>query len=189
MFGVPVTNDRCVYQSVTEQKRCLLVMYNINLYVSSTILNIRMMSHERHVVSNYRSFDYLFNSLCEPIPTKHHNPHYWSFVTGIHRWPVHSLQRTSNAEKASIWWRHHDMAWYRKNIGNNETPKEFESNTANFASSYACWWSSRKGHQDMWRASFIPIYWGDTWASRLKISLARNTRYNLLIQVAFVVSG
>ena len=30
-----------------------------------------------------------------------------AFVWGIHRWPVNSPQRASNAENVSIWWRHH----------------------------------------------------------------------------------
>ena len=37
-------------------------------------------------------------------------------MRGIHRWPVNSPQKASNAENASIWWRHHDMdlaVWQR----------------------------------------------------------------------------
>ena len=47
-------------------------------------------SHEHHVVSNHRSFDCLFHSLCEPTSKKHQNPHYWPFVRAIHRWLVNS---------------------------------------------------------------------------------------------------
>ena len=49
-----------------------------------------MTSLELHVVSNHRSFNYLFNSLCGTTSNKHHSLHYWSFVRGIHRWPVNS---------------------------------------------------------------------------------------------------
>ena len=44
-------------------------------------------THERHVVSNHRSSDCLFTSLCGPISKKHY---YWSFVRGIHQWPVNT---------------------------------------------------------------------------------------------------
>ena len=63
-----------------------------------------MTSHERHVVSNHRSFDCLFNSLCGPTSKSallalcvENSP-----VTG--EFPAH---RASNAEKVSSWWRHH----------------------------------------------------------------------------------
>ena len=51
---------------------------------------ITMTSHERHVVSNHRSIDCLFNRLCGPTSKKHQNPHYRLFVNGIHWWPVNS---------------------------------------------------------------------------------------------------
>ena len=54
---------------------------------------IVMTSHERHVVSNHRLFDYLFNSLCGPTSKKHQSLHYWPFVRGIHRWPVNSPRK------------------------------------------------------------------------------------------------
>ena len=31
-----------------------------------------------------------------------------AFVRGIHRWPVNSMHRASNAENVSIGWRHHE---------------------------------------------------------------------------------
>ena len=49
-----------------------------------------MTSHECHVVSNHLSFCCLFNSLCGPTSKKYQCPHYWPFVSGIHRWPVNS---------------------------------------------------------------------------------------------------
>ena len=49
-----------------------------------------MTSHERRVVSNHRSFDCLFYSLCGPTSKRHQNLRYWPFVRGIHRWPVNS---------------------------------------------------------------------------------------------------
>ena len=43
---------------------------------------------------------------------KHQSPASLAFVWGIHRWPVTGeflAQRASNAENASIWWRHHEI--------------------------------------------------------------------------------
>ena len=40
---------------------------------------------------------------------KHHSSASLAFARGIHRWPVNSPQRASNAEKMSIWQRHHDL--------------------------------------------------------------------------------
>ena len=51
---------------------------------------IRVTSNERHVVSDHRPFDWLFNSLCGPTSKKHESPHYWPFVRGIHWWLVTS---------------------------------------------------------------------------------------------------
>ena len=67
---------------------------------------ITMTSDERHLVSNHRSSDCLFNNICAPTTEKHQNPHYWPYVRGIHRWPSEfPAQRASKAEKVSIWWR------------------------------------------------------------------------------------
>ena len=38
---------------------------------------------------------------------KHQSSTSLAFVGGIHRWPVNSPQRASNAENVSIWWRNH----------------------------------------------------------------------------------
>ena len=51
---------------------------------------ITMMSHGRHVVSSHQSFDCLFNSLIGPTSKKHQSPHYWPFLSVIHRWLVNS---------------------------------------------------------------------------------------------------
>ena len=58
---------------------------------SHHVRNITMTPHERHVVSNHRSFVCLFISL--PASKKHQNPRYWPFVRGIHRVPVNSPQK------------------------------------------------------------------------------------------------
>ena len=40
---------------------------------------------------------------------KHYSSASLAFVREIHRWPVNSpSQRASNAENASVWWRHHE---------------------------------------------------------------------------------
>ena len=42
---------------------------------------------------------------------KHQSSVSLAFVRGIHRWPVDSpSQRTSDAEKVSIWWHHHALS-------------------------------------------------------------------------------
>ena len=53
-----------------------------------TAHSITITSHERRVVSNHRSFDCLFNSLCGLKSKRHQSPHHWPFVRGIHRWLV-----------------------------------------------------------------------------------------------------
>ena len=40
---------------------------------------------------------------------KHQSSASLAFVRGIHRWPVNSPTKTSDAENVSIWWRHHVM--------------------------------------------------------------------------------
>ena len=49
-------------------------------------------SRWRHmnVMSNHRSFDCLFNSLCGPTWRKHQSPHFEPFVRGIQQLPVNS---------------------------------------------------------------------------------------------------
>ena len=56
---------------------------------------IAMTSHEHDVVSNHQSFDSLFRSLYGPTSKKH-----WSFVSGIHRWPMNSPHKGPVARKS-----------------------------------------------------------------------------------------
>ena len=52
---------------------------------------------------------------------KHQSSASLAFVRAIHRWPVKfPAQRASNAEKASIWWRHHVML--KKGDGYKRSP-------------------------------------------------------------------
>ena len=44
----------------------------------------------RFMFSNHLPFGCLFNSLSGPISKKHQSFHNWSFVRGIHQWPVNS---------------------------------------------------------------------------------------------------
>ena len=44
---------------------------------------------------------------------KHQSSATLAFVRGIHRSPVISSQMVSNAEKVSIWWRHHDFGFFQ----------------------------------------------------------------------------
>ena len=55
--------------------------------------------YERHEVSNHRSLDCLFNSLCGHPWKKHQSPYYWPFLRGIHRWPVNSPHQRPVARK------------------------------------------------------------------------------------------
>ena len=72
---------------------------------------ITMTSRERNVVPNHRSFHCLFNNVFGSTPKKHQSPHCWPSCMGDS--PVNCeflAQRAINAEKSSIWWRHHMMA-------------------------------------------------------------------------------
>ena len=44
---------------------------------------------------------------------KHQSPHYWSFVRGIHRWPVNSPHKRPVTRKKLPWWRHHGSSHVR----------------------------------------------------------------------------
>ena len=105
----------CAWSSQKNYRRTWLIVpiclkvgcYNIYSWVFSTIT---ILSHERYVVPNHRSFDCIFNSLCGPTSKKQQKSPLLalcernSLVTG--EFPA---QRASNARKASIWWRHHAM--------------------------------------------------------------------------------
>ena len=43
------------------------------------------------------------SSLCGPTSNEHQNPHYWSFVRGIHRWPMNSPV-TGEFPVWEMWW-------------------------------------------------------------------------------------
>ena len=47
-----------------------------------------------------------------------------AFVKGIHRWPVNSPHKASNAENVSIWWRHHDHARFRSGHGVSQSSSQ-----------------------------------------------------------------
>ena len=71
-----------------------------------------MTSHERHVASNHRSFQCLYNNLCGPTSMRHQSPYHWPFVRGIHRWAVNSPRKGPVTwKKTSIWWRHHVIVY------------------------------------------------------------------------------
>ena len=76
-----------------------------------TIWAITMTTFERHVISNHRPFDCLFNSRCGPTSTKQQSPYYWPFVRGIHRWSVNSPHKgpCSPAEKKTLRCRHNEL--------------------------------------------------------------------------------
>ena len=67
---------------------------------------ITMTSHERHVVSNHQYLYCLFYSLSGPTSKKHLSPHYWPFVRNLPVTSEFPAQMASNAEKASVLWRH-----------------------------------------------------------------------------------
>ena len=96
---------------------------------------ITMTSHEHFVVSNRRSFDWLLNSLCRPTSKKQQSLCYTA-VTG--EFPA---QRASNAEKAFIWWRHHDSRVRNKLSGqvspsSNQTQYSVEALFTNLVHNY-----------------------------------------------------
>ena len=59
-------------------------------------------------VSYHCSFDCLLNRLFRRRPKKTSKLRVTGLCEGIHRRPVNSPQRPSNAENVSVWWRHHD---------------------------------------------------------------------------------
>ena len=65
-----------------------------------------MTSLERHVVSNHRSLDCLFNRLCGPTSKKHQNPRYWPVARGIHRSPM-NIRNHDDVIK----WKHFPCYW------------------------------------------------------------------------------
>ena len=71
-----------------------------------------MTSHKRHVVSNHPSFDCFLTAYAEPhqrdLKVRITGPLWEEFIDD--RWIPHT--KASNAEKASIWWRHHDFVVY-----------------------------------------------------------------------------
>ena len=62
------------------------------------------------MASEITSLTLVYSTVCSgPDQTKHQSSASLAFVRGIHRGPVNSpVQRTSNAENISIWWRHHE---------------------------------------------------------------------------------
>ena len=62
---------------------------------------------ERDDVSNHQLHDCLPNRLFKAQIKENTNaPRHWPL------WGEFTAQRASNAENASIWWRHHDKLWY-----------------------------------------------------------------------------
>ena len=63
---------------------------------------------KRHGVLNHRQIDCLFNSVKASIKENTEALHFYgSFVRVIHRSPVDSPRKASNAESVSMPWRHH----------------------------------------------------------------------------------
>ena len=77
--------------------------------------HITMTPHGCQVVSNHRSFNCSFNSLCGPTRKKHQRSHHWPFVGWIHRWPMNSPYKGPIMREKSfvclIMMRRHDK-WY-----------------------------------------------------------------------------
>ena len=81
--------------SISTNTVVLGLQWSVQIPCFLFIISIMKTSHERQAVSNYQSSDCLFNSLWGPTSTKHHSPHYWPFVRGIHWSPVNFPHKES----------------------------------------------------------------------------------------------
>ena len=73
--------------------------WSYSLFSAFLPLDITVMSHEHHVVSNHRSFDCLLNSLYRPTSEKHRSSHDWPFGRKIHWWLVNSTHKGPVTQK------------------------------------------------------------------------------------------
>ena len=95
-----------------DYSRYIWKLMSLNIWRSITVT-----SNERHVVSNHRPFDCLFNSLIGTHIKETLKPALLALCEGNS--PVTSefpAQRASNAETASIWWRHHTQPLYNDTV-------------------------------------------------------------------------
>ena len=80
--------------------------------VSMACEQYRVMSQERHGVSDHRPFNCPFNILFGLTSKKHQKSNHWSFVKGIHRWPVISPHEGPVMRKA---FPYHDVIMLLQN--------------------------------------------------------------------------
>ena len=113
-------------------------MKTSNLYIACTLLLWRHI--ERDGVSNHRRFDGFLNRLFRQIKENIKAPRNWTLCEGnspeTGEFPS---QRASDAENASIWWRHRDADNYLCGLSahsatnsNGKTFLEFHGNVQFF---------------------------------------------------------
>ena len=76
-----------------------LIFHVFRIYQFLLQSSLSITSHERHIVSNHRSFDFLFRRLCGPTLKNFQSPRYWSFLRNSPVTGEFPAQRVSNAEK------------------------------------------------------------------------------------------
>ena len=72
----------------------------------SRVRSLQWCHNERDGVSNHQPYDVHSTVYSGVDQRKHQSSASLAFVWGIHRWPVNSPQKASNAKNISIWWRH-----------------------------------------------------------------------------------
>ena len=108
-------STRCTY---TDQgNRGYFGIYRLSCYIMvSDIFNLVLMERVKttstlqscHSEQDCISIVYL-NVHSDADQRKHQISASLAFVRVIHRWPVNSLHKASNAKNASIWWCHHEV--------------------------------------------------------------------------------
>ena len=76
-------------------------------FISQPYRSLQWCHNERNGISNHQRLDCSLNPLFRHRSKNTSKHCVAGLCEGIHRWPVDSPQRVSNAENASIWWHHH----------------------------------------------------------------------------------
>ena len=80
------------------------------------LVSLQWRHNGRDGVSDHQPYDCSLNCIFkEQIKENSQSAASQASVREIHRWPVNSLTKTSNAKNVSIWWRHHvNGKYFRK---------------------------------------------------------------------------
>ena len=81
----------------------ILIVVNVTVMIKSHYSDVIMGSMASEIISLTIVYSTVYWGADQ---RKHQSSASLAFVRGIHRWPA---QMASNAENASIWWRHHEV--------------------------------------------------------------------------------